>query len=71
MKRLWSWSAGFGMFWYHFIVGDDWTVAAAVAAGLIATALLRLTTFPAWWLMPVMVVAILGISVRRFNQRSR
>src|SRR4051794_38445450 len=22
---------GFGRFWYNFIIGDDWTVAAAVA----------------------------------------
>lgn len=63
--------AGFGRFWYHFIVGDDWTVAAVVAAGLVATALLRLAGLSAWWLMPVLVVAILGLSVRRMSVPSQ
>lgn len=65
MKRAWGFIAGFGMFWYHFIVGDDWTVAVVVAIGLGATALLRVASLPAWWLMPLVVIAILGISVRR------
>ena len=25
---------GFGQFWYDFIIGDDWKVAAAVVAAL-------------------------------------
>jgi hypothetical protein len=29
---------GFGKFWYDFIVGDDWKVAAAVVLGLSLTA---------------------------------
>ena len=32
----------FGAFWYDFIIGDDWHVAALVAAGLGLTALLVL-----------------------------
>jgi hypothetical protein len=28
---------GFGRFWYDFIVGDDWKIAAAVVAGLVVT----------------------------------
>ena len=57
--------AGFGRFWYHFIVGDDWTVAAVVALGLVVTAALHLAGINAWWLVPILVIAILGISVRR------
>ena len=60
MSTLWRWISGFGMFWYHFIVGDDWTVAAVVAAGLAVTAVVGV-----WWLMPPVVIAILGVSVRR------
>src|SRR5438034_126369 len=31
----------FGKFWYGFVIGDDWTVAAAVAAALVVTWLLH------------------------------
>jgi len=31
---------GFFQFWYDFIVGDDWTVAAVVVVALALTALL-------------------------------
>ena len=60
-----SWVVAFGRFWYRFIVGDDWTVAAAVAAGLAATALLAARGVQAWWLVPVIVVVIVGVSLRR------
>ena len=55
---------GFAAFWYDFIVGDDWRVAAAVVVGLICTALLSQANLPAWWLLPVLVVVFLGISVQ-------
>ena len=47
---------GFLAFWYDFIVGDDWTVAVAVAIGLIVSAILNSNHIPAWWLIPVIVV---------------
>jgi hypothetical protein len=28
---------GFGRFWYDFIIGDDWKIAAAVVATLVVT----------------------------------
>ncbi|MBA3329857.1 MAG: hypothetical protein H0T39_03110 [Actinobacteria bacterium] len=31
---------GFGRFWYDFIVGDDWKIAAGVVAALGITAVL-------------------------------
>ncbi len=65
MKLIWSWAVAFGRFWYRFIVGDDWTVAAAVAFGLVITALLSARSVPAWWLVPIIVVAIVGVSLRR------
>ena len=65
MKLIWSWPAAFGRFWYRFIVGDDWTVAAAVALALMMTALLNAQSVPAWWLVPVVVVVIVGVSLRR------
>jgi len=65
MRLIWSWIVGFGRFWYHFIIGDDWTVAAAVGAGLILTALFVSARINAWWIVPVIVIAMLGLSLRR------
>ena len=56
MKQLKS----FGAFWYDFIVGDDWHVAAMVAAGLALTAIVtHAAKVNAWWLLPVFVVVAL------------
>jgi hypothetical protein len=70
MKLIWSWLVAFGRFWYRFIVGDDWTVAAAVAIGLVATALLNANGIAAWWLVPVIVVVMVGASLRRAGAAS-
>jgi hypothetical protein len=56
----------FGAFWYDFVIGDDWHVAAIVVAALAVAALLVHTArVNAWWLMPVCVVAALAWSLRR------
>jgi hypothetical protein len=65
VKRVWSWIVGFGRFWYHFIIGDDWLLAAAVVVGLAITALLNSRGMPAWWLVPILVVGMVGVSLRR------
>jgi hypothetical protein len=59
----------FGRFWWSFVVGDDWVVAAAVAAALGATALLAHHGVNAWWLVPVAVVVALADSLRRESRR--
>jgi hypothetical protein len=66
-----QWIKGFGRFWYDFIIGDDWTVAAGVVIALALTALLAHNSVAAWWLMPVAVVAMLGLSLWRVAARSR
>ena len=70
MKPIWSSVVAFGRFWYRFIVGDDWTVAAAVAIGLAATALLNANGIAAWWLVPIIVVVMVGASLRRAGAAS-
>jgi len=55
----------FGRFWWDFVVGDDWRVAAGVLAALVATKLLTVEGVNAWWLLPVTVVIVLGASLRR------
>jgi hypothetical protein len=57
--------AAFFAFWYDFIIGDDWTVAAGVVIALIVTGVLVLAGFTVWWLMPLVVLVLLGLSVQR------
>jgi hypothetical protein len=53
------------IFLYDFVVGDDWRLALAVVLGLAAAGLLAQQGIPAWWTLPVVVVAALGLSVYR------
>jgi hypothetical protein len=55
----------FGRFWYDFIVGDDWRVAAGIGVALAVTALLAGGEISAWWVMPVAVVLVTWLSLRR------
>ena len=56
---------GFLAFWYDFIVGDDWLSAAGVVTGLVITAVLTHAGINAWWLLPLMVAVVFGLSLRR------
>jgi hypothetical protein len=54
----------FSSFWYDFVVGDDWRLAAGVIAGLGLTAVLaHATQFTTWWVLPLVVIGILWRSV--------
>jgi hypothetical protein len=61
----------FGKFWYDFIIGDDWRVAAGV------TAVIALVYFVAgrganwWWLLPVAVAALLVVSLDNATRTRR
>ena len=59
----------FGRFWWDFVVGDDWRVAAALAGALGLTWLLEHNGVTAWWLLPLAVALILAGSVWRETQR--
>ncbi|HEX3516972.1 MAG TPA: hypothetical protein VHT26_23530 [Trebonia sp.] len=62
MKQL----KAFGAFWYDFIVGDDWHVAALVVIGLAVTAILtHAAKVNAWWLLPIVAFAALVWSLHR------
>ena len=50
------WVGGFLFFWYDFIIGDDWRVAAGVVLGFIAT---HAAGISGWWIMPAIVAAML------------
>ena len=56
----------FGAFWYDFVIGDDWHVAALIVAGLGLTAILtHVVGVNAWWLLPLVAFAALGWSLLR------
>ncbi len=55
----------FGLFWWDFIVGDDWRVAAGIALAIGLTSLLTHTGVNAWWLLPVAVAFLLAGAVWR------
>jgi hypothetical protein len=56
----------FFQFWYDFIVGDDWTIAAAVGAALLITWLLTHNSHVnVWWILPLVVVCALAGSLWR------
>ncbi len=55
----------FALFWWDFLVGDDWLLAVGLALALCLTALVAATSIPAWWLLPLAVAAVLWLSLRR------
>jgi hypothetical protein len=55
----------FGLFWWDFVVGDDWRVAVGIALAFGLTALVATTSAPAWLVLPLAVAAVLWLSVRR------
>jgi uncharacterized membrane protein len=60
----------FGLFWWDFVVGDDWSIAAAVLVGLGAVAGLADAGTAAWWALPVLwALALTGSLVRAVGLR--
>jgi hypothetical protein len=55
----------FGLFWWDFVVGDDWRVAAGLAIAIGLTSLLTHKGVNAWWLLPVAVALLLAGAVFR------
>lgn len=54
-----------GGFFYDFVVGDDPMIAVLVVLALGVTGALAHAGVSAWWLLPVVVVAVLGMSLSR------
>jgi hypothetical protein len=53
----------FVRFWWDFIIGDDWRVAAGIAIAIAAA--LVAAGVPAWWFLPLAVAAVLYASLWR------
>jgi hypothetical protein len=50
---------------WEFIVGDDWRTAIGVALAIALTALIASAGISAWWIMPLAVLGLLALSIRR------
>ncbi|MGA8459126.1 MAG: hypothetical protein WB800_27255 [Streptosporangiaceae bacterium] len=59
----------FAAFWYDFVIGDDWLVAAGVVISLALTYALSQTAVPAWWLVPLFLALLLPVSLWRATRR--
>jgi hypothetical protein len=59
----------FAAFWYDFVIGDDWLVAAGVVVSLALTYALSQTAVPAWWLVPLSLLLLLPVSLWRATRR--
>ena len=65
-----KWIRAFGLFWYDFVVGDDWLLAVGVIVALGVTAILaHMAKVPSWWLLPVVVLFIVAFSVLRASRK--
>jgi hypothetical protein len=71
MTRLARGLRGFALFWWDFIVGDDWRIAAGVILALAGTTAIASTSVPAWWLLPITVLAVLTTSLWRATRALR
>ena len=60
-----SYVKAFALFWWNFIVGDDWRVAVGIAVALAATWALAHDDINVWWLLPLAVALLLVGSVLR------
>ncbi len=52
---------GFGRFWFDFIVGDDWRIAAGVVAALVLGALALRAGLPHALLAVLVAVAMVAV----------
>jgi hypothetical protein len=59
----------FAAFWYDFVIGDDWLVAAGVVIALAITYAVSRTSVPAWWLLPLALALLLPVSLWRATRK--
>ena len=53
-------AAAIARFWWDFLVGDDWKIAATIGATLVVSALVvSLVADPGTWLAPVVAAALM------------
>lgn len=63
MNRVLRGLRAFGAFWWDFIVGDDWRIAAGVVVALGLTVTLVHADVSAWWLPLGAAFTMLAVSL--------
>lgn len=63
--------ATFVRFWYDFIVGDDWRLALGVVAATALTYCAGHLKANWWWILPLAVAGLLGVSVTLATRQPR
>ena len=58
-----KWIVQFGKFWYDFIIGDDWRIAAGVVVTIAVVFFAAHHGINGWWLLPLAVALLLAVSV--------
>jgi len=59
----------FGKFWYDFIIGDDWRVALGVTVAIALIFIVAHQGANWWWMLPLAVAALLGVSLNRASRQ--
>ena len=60
---------GFGRFWYEFIVGDDWRIAAGVTLVLAVGAVVEAAGLGGAWLPPALAVGFAVVFAAAADRR--
>jgi hypothetical protein len=58
------------VFWWDFVVGDDWRLAITAALALAITAIVADQGVASWWITPLVVTTILIITVKATSQHA-
>ena len=71
-----SFLKSFGLFWYRFLIGDDWAGALVILCGLAAARVLVRVGVDAFWLPPSAILLSVSLSLSKLsrsirNQRER
>ena len=53
----------FGLFWYDFVIGDDWRIAAGIVIALVVAALVSQASGASWLVVVLAVLILLPVSV--------
>ena len=61
----------FGYFWYDFVIGDDWLMAAGVVVALVITFVTVRAGIAAWPWLPLLVILVLIASLWRATSTAR
>ncbi len=60
----------FGKFWYDFIIGDDWRVAAGIIFTFVATHYFQRQFAQSWTIIPLCTALLLMMSLRTATKKS-